>query len=605
VATEYREQLLPLHGPRLLPGGGVQFRLWAPAHSQILLVVDERSLPMQTAAGGWHSLDVPGAKHGTRYYFQLPDGTKVPDPASHFQPEDVHGPSEIIDPAVHRWDDEKWAGRPWNEAILYELHVGAFTNEGTFRAVIDHLDHLVKLGVTALQIMPIADFPGGRNWGYDGVLPYAPDSSYGRPEDFRALIEAAHKRRLMVLLDVVYNHFGPDGNFLPTYAPHFFTDRHQTPWGAAINYDGEHSKVVREFVIENALYWIREFNLDGLRFDAVHAIMDDSPAHLLNELAERVRGLVNRPVHLILENEENQASRLTRGADDLPQTYTAQWNDDVHHVLHVAATGEDKGYYAEYLGETEMLGRALAEGFAFQGQMMDFSGRRRGEPSPGLPPVAFVAFIQNHDQVGNRAFGDRIAAIAPPAATRAISAIYLLLPQVPMLFMGEEWAASEPFPFFCDFAGELAAAVREGRRNEFAKFPEFQDEKMRERIPDPQAPETFAAAKLGWDDITKGTHAETFAWYQRILAVRKDKVIPLIPRIGGFAGKLAVIGENSVYVTWRLSDRAEVFVLEANLSERSVAGFPTATGSAIWTEGKVAGTELSPWTVRWSIVTSQ
>jgi malto-oligosyltrehalose trehalohydrolase len=558
---------------------------------------------MKNISEGWHELDVPEAGDKTRYRFQLPDGTKVPDPASRFQPEDVHGPSEVIDPSAYLWTDQAWAGRPWHEAVVYEIHLGAFTAAGTFTAAIKRLDYLVELGVTALEIMPVADFPGERNWGYDGVLPYAPDSSYGRPEEFKALVEAAHARGLMVLLDVVYNHFGPDGNFLPAYAPQFFTERHKTPWGAAINYDGEHSKPVREFVIQNALYWIREFNLDGLRFDAVHAIMDDSSEHLLDELARRVRTAASRPVHLILENEENEASRLVRNGADAPCAYTAQWNDDVHHVLHVAATGEDKGYYIEYLGDTEKLGRALAEGFAFQGQMMEYRGEKRGQPSAALPPGAFIAFIQNHDQVGNRAFGDRISDFALPEVVRAIASIYLLLPQVPMLFMGEEWAAAQPFPFFCDFGGALADSVRKGRREEFAKFPEFRDEVMRERIPDPQAPSTFASAKLSWEDRTAGKHAETLAWYRRILGIRKTEIIPLLPRIGGDAGHYKVLGDGAVMVTWELADGAGALTLAANLSGKP-ATVPFASGRVIWQQGEAPPSALGPWSVRWSVNSS-
>ena len=297
-------------------------------------------------------------------------------------------------------------------------------------------------------------FRGAGTGATTASLPYAPDSSYGRPEDFKALVEAAHARGISVLLDVVYNHFGPDGNYLWTYAPGFFTERHKTPWGAAINYDGRDSRPVRDFAIHNALYWIEEFHLDGLRLDAVHAIMDDSDPDLLEELAQRVRAATrDRPVHLILENEDNVSSRLLRADRARPDRYTAQWNDDVHHVLHVAASGEGSGYYADYLGDTEKLGRALAEGFAFQGEVMPYRGHERGEPSAALPPDAFVAFIQNHDQIGNRAFGERINAFATPEAVRAIAAVYLLLPQVPMLFMGEEWASAQPFPVLLRLRG--------------------------------------------------------------------------------------------------------------------------------------------------------
>ncbi len=463
-------------GAEVRKGGTVRFRLWAPSHGLIKLELDDRPEPMEMVpvAGGWHELITDRARPGTRYGFVLPDGSRVPDPASRYQPKDVHGQSEVVDPTAWSWTDPEWRGRPWEEAVIYELHVGAFTPEGTFKAVISKLDHLVALGVTAIELMPIADFPGRRNWGYDGVLPYAPDSEYGRPEDLKALVDAAHARGVMVLLDVVYNHFGPEGAYLHAIAPDTFTDRHKTPWGAAINMDGPHSGSVREYFIHNALYWIEEFNLDGLRLDAVHAIVDDSPRHLLDELAERVRaGAPDRHVHLILENEENAAHRLERReggpegptqGDSVPKSFSAQWNDDVHHVLHVAATGDAQGYYGDYKGDTEKLGRALAEGFAFQGEHMPYRGHPRGEPSAHLPPTAFIGFIQNHDQIGNRPFGDRLTAIASPEAVRAVAAIYLLLPQVPMLFMGEEWAAAQPFPFFCDFGPDLAEAVREGRR---------------------------------------------------------------------------------------------------------------------------------------------
>ena len=523
------------------------------------------------------------------------------NPASRFQPQDVHGPSEVIDPSSYAWNDSAWSGRPWTEAVIYEMHVGAFTTKGTFRAALEKLDHLAQLGVTAIEIMPVADFRGTRNWGYDGVLPYAPDSSYGRPEDLKALVEAAHERGLMVLLDVVYNHFGPDGNYLSSYAPQFFTERHKTPWGAAINYDGKHSDPVREFIIQNALYWVSEFHMDGLRLDAVHAIIDDSPRHLLDELSERVRLQGERHVHLLLENEENQASKLSREVNGTPRYYTAQWNDDVHHVLHVAATREDKGYYAEYLGDTDKLGRALAQGFAYQGEMMDYRGSPRGEPSAHLPPTAFVTFMQNHDQIGNRAFGERIGALAHPDAVRAIGAVYLLLPQVPMLFMGEEWGAVQPFPFFCDFDGDLAEAVRKGRREEFAKFPEFQDEAARARIPDPQAEATFLSAKLHWDDLLTMPHAEWLDWYRRVLATRREVLVPLLPGIGGYAARHAVIGEGAIVVRWWLGDGKKL-TLAANLSGSPQAGFPSSRGRVFWQQGDVAPDgSFGPWSVRWYI----
>jgi maltooligosyltrehalose trehalohydrolase len=571
---------------------GVRFRLWAPGCDSVavLLEADERAVPMQPQPGDFFEVFVQGAGAGTLYRYRLPDGLAVPDPSSRFQPRDVHGPSEVIDPNGYQWT-ESWAGRPWDEIVLYELHVGAFTREGTFRAAIDKLDHLAGLGVTGIEIMPVSDFPGGRNWGYDGVLPYAPDSSYGRPDDLKALVEAAHARGIAVLLDVVYNHFGPDGNYLPVYAPTFFTDRHETPWGAAINYDGQDVKPVREFVIRNALYWIEEFHLDGLRLDAVHAILDDSDKHLLEELAERVRASAARPLHLLLENEENDPSRLLR-IDGIPVHYTAQWNDDVHHVLHTAATHERTGYYADYEGNTELLARALAEGFSYQGQMMPYRGGPRGKPSAALPPGAFVAFIQNHDQIGNRAFGERLNTIAAPEAMRALAAIYLLLPQTPMIFMGEEWGARQPFPFFCDFEGELADAVRKGRRAEFAGFPEFHDPEQRDRIPDPLAESTFVSAKLNWSAVDP----DRVAHYRALIAARQEFVVPLLPDITR-GGSADCYGAEAVQVRWQAG--ARVLALTANLSSRRV-DIPEPHGRTIWSEGDTIPA-LGPWSVRWSL----
>jgi malto-oligosyltrehalose trehalohydrolase/4-alpha-glucanotransferase len=587
-------------GAQIQADGRVRFRLWAP-HRKVLIELDGVTVGMTALGEGWHELVTDRAGPRTKYRFILPDGLRVPDPASRYQPEDVHGPSEVIDPAAYAWRDTNWTGRPWEEALIYELHIGAFTPEGTFRAAIGKLDHLVALGVTAIEIMPVGDFPGRRNWGYDGVLPYAPDSSYGRPENLKTLVEEAHLRQLMVMLDVVYNHFGPEGAYIHSIAPQTFTDRHNTPWGAAINFDGPESNEVREFFIHNALYWIEEFHLDGLRLDAVHAIFDDGPKHLLEELAERVRASApNRDIHLVLENEENQVRRLVRCENGEPRWYTAQWNDDVHHVLHVAVSGENQGYYADYKGNTKKLGRALAEGFAFQGELMPYRGRPRGEPSANLPPTAFVAFIQNHDQVGNRAFGDRLTDFAPAEAVRAISAVYLLLPQIPMLFMGEEWAADQPFPFFCDFGPDLADAVRDGRRNEFARFPEFQDPKTRERIPDPLKQETFSAAKLSWEDIEREPHSGWLDWHRRILAVRRAEIVPRLPVIRR-ARRYEVLGDGAVVVRWPVGEDA-VLTLAANLADKPASGFPRGCCRELWQEGKAgAGDIFGPWTVRWSI----
>ena len=589
------------HGAELHENG-VRFRLWAPGEDQVGIEIDgHQPVHMARQPEGWHELITIGAHPGSLYRYVVGDGLRVPDPASRFQPEDVHGPSEVIDPGAYDWQDADWRGRPWSESVIYEIHVGAFTPKGRFLSAIEKLDHLVRLGVTTIEIMPVSDFPGTRNWGYDGVLPYAPDSAYGRPEDFKALVDAAHARGLSVMLDVVYNHFGPDGNYLPVYAPQFFTDRHKSPWGAGINFDGEHSRPVRDFVIQNALYWLVEFHLDGLRLDAVHAIQDDGDTHVLVELAETVRkAITNRPVHLILENEDNRASLLRRNDGGKPPLYSAQWNDDIHHVLHVAATGENVAYYEAYLGEDELLGKALAEGFAFQGAMMPYSGKPRGEPSASLPPAAFVAFAQNHDQIGNRAFGQRLAELAAPEAVRAVSAVYLLLPQVPMIFMGEEFGARSPFLFFVDFEGELAEKVRDGRREEFAKFPEFSDPDKRDTIPDPVAEQTFLASKLRWEDAD----AAIETWFTRILAVRRDVIWALRGAIGGNAGRYRVVAPSAVEVTWTIAGGGTL-LLQANLSAVTVSGFGAPAGRVFWSEVEPADSgSFGPWAIRWSVAES-
>jgi len=579
---------------------GVHFRLWAPKTSEVSVVLNEGiPIPMISTGQGWHELVSAEAQAGTLYKFRLEQGrSEVPDPASRYQPSDVHGPSEVIDPDQYVWRDSDWRGRQWEECVIYEIHVGTFTPAGTFLGAIEHLDWLVSLGITAIEIMPVADFPGKRNWGYDGVLLFAPDSSYGRPEDFKALIDAAHARGIMVFLDVVYNHFGPDGNYLPSYSP-VFNERHKTPWGAAVNYDAEGSDVIREFIIQNAVYWINEFHLDGLRLDAVHAIKDDSTAHVLDEIASRVRRLsIDRPLHLLLENEENQASWLHRDTFGNPVNYTAQWNDDVHHVLHCAATGESSGYYSAYAEGTEKLGKALAEGFAFQGEHMDYRGSPRGEPSSHLPPTAFVSFIQNHDQVGNRAFGDRMTSFVPAARIRAIVGIYILLPQIPMIFMGEEFGASQPFPFFCDFEPGLAKLVREGRRAEFARFPEFEDPAKRERIPDPTAEDTFISAKLDWKCVSHGVHADWVCLYQELLEIRRREIVPRLK--GAQSGCYKALGEGAVAVCWRMGDGAKLS-LTANLTDKPLQCMINRTDQRLWRAGAENGGSLAAWDVLWSI----
>lgn len=586
-------------GAQLLPQGGARFRLWAPAATGVELLRSAGPQtgcePMTALPGGWFELTVPVADAFTRYAFVIDGGLTVPDPASRCNPRDVHSPSVLTDPLAFEWPDAAWRGRPWHEAVVYELHVGCFTPEGSFSAAIERLDDLVALGATAIELMPVADFPGRRGWGYDGVLPFAPEASYGPPDDLKRLVVAAHARGLMVLLDVVYNHFGPDGNYLHAYAPTFFNPAVQTPWGAAINFDAPHSATVREFFIHNALYWLEEFRFDGLRIDAVHAMHDASGHHFIDELVQRVRSGPGsaRQVHVILENEANDAARLS------PTLASAQWNDDVHHAVHVIASGERDGYYADFADEPlQQLGRALAEGFAYQGQPSAYrAGHPHGTPSAQLSPLAFVNFTQTHDQVGNRAFGERIATLAAAQgredALRALVACVLLAPAPPMLFMGEEFAASTPFLYFCDFSGELARAVTEGRRKEFARFERFSDPAQRERIPDPNDTLSFERSTLVWAERKAAGHSEWLALYTELLAVRREQLMPRLAQAK--SGTFERVGAGALRWRWPLGDGA-VLNLVANLSERPQDLATPLPGSPIYGAAPAAGW-LGPWAV--------
>jgi maltooligosyltrehalose trehalohydrolase len=598
-------------GAELTASGEVRFRLWAPVAREVELVLHDnpdqpRLLKMGARPEGWFELVTAEARAGSRYRYRIDGKQEVPDPASRSNPEDIQGPSEVIDPQAFQWDDDAWRGRPWHEAVIYELHVGTFSPEGTFAGVERKLDHLVELGVTALELMPIADFPGKRGWGYDGVLQFAPESAYGRPEELKSLITAAHRRGLAVMLDVVYNHFGPEGNYLHLYAPQFFTEHHHTPWGAAINFDSAGSKMVRDFYIHNTLYWLEEYHFDGLRFDAVHAILDDSKPNVLTEIARTVRSKVQneqaRNIFLVLENGANQSRFLGRpGAAD---TFDGQWNDDLHHCLHVILTGENDGYYEDYAENPHaMLCRSLAEGFAYQGQMSAHLGNARGEHSAHLPPTAFVNFLQNHDQIGNRAFGERISSIArSPEALRAANAVLLLAPSPPMLFMGEEWQAPQPFPYFCDFEPELAAKVREGRKREFARFEKFSDKGGLANLPDPTAPETYRSACLDWSVLEQRKHADILDQTQRLLAIRHKDIVPLIPKVkAGTCTKLEASGAFAV--DWGL-DNGSILHLLANLTERAVPIVGRVAGRLIFAthpniRGATKRNQLAPWSVTW------
>jgi malto-oligosyltrehalose trehalohydrolase len=530
-------------GATVLDGDRARFRLWAPQQKQVAVVVDGGvPQPMTARSGGWFELETAcGA--GATYVYRLESGEDVPDPASRGQAQDVHGPSTIVDPSAYRWKHPQWQGRPWRETVLYELHAGLY---GGFAGLQEALPHLAALGVTAVELMPINDFSGRRNWGYDGVLPFAPDRAYGTPDELKALIDCAHELRLTMFLDVVYNHFGPDGNYLGLYAPQFFRDDIKTPWGPAIDF---RQPAVRRFFIENALYWLMEYRFDGLRFDAVHAIVDQD---WLDEMAAEIRRTVEpgRHVHLVLEHDGNEAGHLRHG-------YDAQWNDDGHHVLHVMLTGESDGYYADYAVEpAAKLARCLGEGFVYQGDPSAYrKGEPRGTPCADLPPTAFVLFLQNHDQIGNRPFGDRLTTLADSDALMAAAAVQLLAPSIPLLFMGEERFARTPFQFFTDYHGALADAVREGRKREFAAFTGFGGQD----IPDPNAVETFERCRLA------GTADDSF--YRALLKLRHELIVPRLA--GTRALETRLLGPSAVLVRWRLGDGA-VLGIATNLGPNDV-----------------------------------
>jgi malto-oligosyltrehalose trehalohydrolase len=592
--------------------GGTRFRLWAPGARQVELLLGdengEQGLTLTSHAGGWYQTHAPGVGAGSRYRYRIDGDLCVPDPASRCNPDDVHGASLVVDPLAFDWQDAGWRGRSWHEAVIYELHIGTFTASGDFDGVRRRLDYLVDLGVTAVELMPVAEFPGRRGWGYDGVLPFAPDSVYGSPAALKTLVQEAHARGLMALLDVVYNHFGPAGNYLHAYAPTFFNPAHHTPWGAAINFDAPGSEVVRDFFIHNALYWLEEFHFDGLRLDAIHAICDDSRPDIVEALCAAVQAGPGREreVHLILENDRNCARYLRRGSDGRPQCATAQWNDDFHHAAHVLVTGEDDGYYADFARRpAAQLGRCLAEGFAFQGDPSPFrDGAARGEPSAHLPPLAFVDSVQTHDQVGNRAFGERLHQLGPAPAVEALTAVLLLAPQVPMLFMGEEFATEQPFLFFCDFGPELAQAVTDGRRREFAHFARFADPATRERIPDPGAEATFAASVLDWAAIDRPPHAARRALYRRLLALRRRHITPRLAGMPGGAAGYALGGERALTVHWRLGDGSRL-ALAANLADQPAPLAPQPGRVLYLSDGldaaQHAAGRLPPWSVAWTL----
>jgi malto-oligosyltrehalose trehalohydrolase len=578
-------------GARLGPDG-VTFRLWAPAARRVDLMLD-RAHPMQAQPAGWYEVTIPGAGAGLLYKYRIDGELEVPDPASHHQPQDVAGPSEVVDHGSYRWRSPHWRGRPWCDAVFLELHVGTFTPAGSFRSAIEKLDHVAETGITAIELMPVAEFAGRWNWGYDGVLLYASDSSYGHPDDLRALVDAAHARGLMVFLDVVYNHFGPEGNYLHRYAPCFFACVH-TPWGPAIDY---RVSQVRAFAIGSALHWLENYRFDGLRLDAVHAIAEPGVPSILHDFSRAVGNFAaatGRTIHLVLENDDNRATLLDPGADPPGGKYRAQWNDDYHHAWHVLLTGDDTGYYRDYAAAPHVhLARALRSGFAYQGEASAHrQSRPRGEKSVGLSPLGFVNFLQNHDQIGNRPLGDRLATQASEPALSAALAVTLLAPMPPLLFMGEEWGSRRPFPFFCDFHGALADAVRAGRREEFKDAYAA----LGGDIPDPLAQDTVRSAVLDWAARETPAGRARLALVRDLLATRQREITP---HLGATTFGSAACEQGVLSASWPLGG-GKTLGLVANLSP-APAELPGhwSAGRSIW--GGSPAAELPPWSVFWSI----
>jgi len=510
---------------RLLSGGATvvgdeaEFRVWAPNAEKVTLRLIEcrhRDVPMDREPDGTFTA-ASITRPGDRYFYIVDQNQPVPDPVSRFLPEGVHGPTLIVDAAAFQWTDAVWRGVELADYVIYELHVGTFTRQGTFDGAIEKLEYLKSLGITVIEIMPVAAFPGKRNWGYDGVSLYAVQESYGGPDGLKRLVDAAHQLGLGVMLDVVYNHLGNEGNYLRLFGP-YFSDHHHTPWGDAINYDAEGSAGVRKYFVENALYWISEYHLDGLRLDAVQNIYDDSPKHILAEIQEQVQALAKeegRTVCMIAETDEND-SRYVRSASKSGYGLDAVWSDDFHHVVHTLLTQEDEGYYQDF-GKVEQLTRALSEGAVFQGEYFNFWKANRGTSMKDVPLPRNVFCIQNHEQVGNRALGDRLSTLVPRGACKLAAALLLLAPETPLLFMGEEYGETAPFQFFTDYGDPvLQNAVREGRRNEFKDFVAFGEE-----VPDPQNPQTFERSKLSWK-----LNSEMLDWYRQLLELRKQFVTP-------------------------------------------------------------------------------
>lgn len=515
-------------GARPLPCGSTRFRVWAPRAKSLSVKIfgdKERALLMKRTANDVFEAIVSETVAGDDYKYIIDDELERPDPVSRWQPWGVHGASRVVDPDAFAWTDKDWKGLPIKDLIIYELHVGTFTREGTFQAVIEKLPHLKRLGITAIELMPVAEFPGSRNWGYDGAHLYAPQSTYGGPYGLKSLVNACHSEGLAVLLDVVYNHLGPEGNYLGDYAP-IFSKSYRTPWGDALNFDGAESDGVRRYFVENALYWLTEYHLDGLRLDAIHRITDKSPTHILAEIAGEFSlqaTALGRMAWTIAESDLNDV-RVIKSRSEGGYGLDAQWSDDFHHSLHSVLTGTRRGYFADF-GSMEYLAKAIREGFVYDGCRSEFRRRRHGTPSGEMPGERFVVFIQNHDQIANGYWGDRLGALCSPAQQRLAATLLLSAPNLPLFFMGQEWGESAPFLYFTSHTDEdLARNVREGRKEEYSSFLEAEEigsSSMEEGFADPQDEETFKRSRLNWSRVEQSPHRETLSFYRDLLALRR------------------------------------------------------------------------------------
>ena len=574
-------------GAEFISSDVVRFRVWAEGQQDLTLRLTETDIPMVATGHGWFQVDVPDVKHGTEYQFVLQDGMAIPDPASRAQKGDVNGPSIVIDSGRYPHAHPDWKGRPWEETVIYELHIGTFTPQGTFLAAIDKLPYLVELGVTQLEVMPVSQFGGARGWGYDGVLLYAPHSAYGTPEDFHAFIDAAHGLGLSVVLDIVLNHFGPEGNYLPLLSPAFFDPERMTPWGNGIAYQTE---AVRRYIVDAPLYWLTEYHLDGLRFDAIDQIHDPSETPVLEEIADRIREVIpDRHIHLTTEDSRNVIFLHPRDAQGETPRFTAEWNDDFHNAAHVFATGETHAYYQDFADRPEeKFARALAEGFVYQGEVSLQTGEPRGVDCRSQPPQFFVDFIQNHDQTGNRAQGERLITLAGPEKTRVLLAALLLSPHIPLLFMGEEFGETHPFLFFTDFHGDLAKAVREGRAKEFSGHSGHDD-----TVPDPNDLNTFMRSKINWNNVATDEGKTWLRFTRNLLTLRHAHIVPLLRQGGTVEGTVVQTAPGMVAVSWRFP--SGTLSLALNIAETSAA-LPELPGETLfaWPE---PGDALPPYSV--------